>query len=905
MAELGESDDQSLPQDVEALKSLVLQLQKRERELIWIKQEAENEFGRKRAQFKELYLSREAELDVQRSRADKAEGAFSDCQHKLQEAWNECETLRTTAALLESTQKEEMERIRSHFQEELASLQHIMKEAVKEARNGAAHQYEMERHSLIAANQKLGAQIKDLQNKLGQDGRNAGVMSAMTDAVAGVVKRSSAPSSPAPGGQSSDLEEGLKKENEGLKTRLKEAQEKLSTTENRLKELEGKKEKVKESETKGEHDSEELEEKVKELSQYLESERSARTDLEMYVAVLNTQKGVLQEDAEKLRNELHNVCRLIEQEKTAHRELKKTWQMANDQFLESQTLQNKEYIRVWNILTPEQKQTIEEQRHSSAEPAVGDLIDIITPNSSITSLESSHHSLGYLPNGPPSLVHLTNDVDAHPAENDRGESTTHQEGEREGESEERGRKRAYSASDLNNLEASNVDVSRAKSADHILTTGSPTPASIADDKAIRDSPLLDLATKPKTPTKGGRIDWQTFQEEVKLSHEGEISRACVMCQNYEHQLQAVQSERQKFKNLAANLQKALDQEKKALFEEQRLRSRLEESVANAGADAQAQINDQASTLAKLEKLMSSVQQKHDAAKDEATKTIAELVASRDELTSELERLRSEYNTLQDSALQQMTQMDSDARVTEMKEQLLQIRAAAEGTEEKLKSEIAFLKDRAVAEQMNKESMEEMLQAELDSVRAELATMSERLESEQKEHAQAEAKTQKSEQFLRNIEAKSKQVIIALRGQLDEASEEKVKLEEEVNRLKNQVQSLNSQLNESETVQRDFVKLSQTLQMQLAEMQESENEVRWEHKDDARECRNCQKPLNTNKDKYHCHHCGKIFCEGCRSKTFSNSSTRRPHQVCDACYATLTNDPKALLDAKLHENATLL
>lgn len=31
---------------------------------------------------------------------------------------------------------------------------------------------------------------------------------------------------------------------------------------------------------------------VKELSQYLEAERSSRTDLEMYVAVLNTQKGL-------------------------------------------------------------------------------------------------------------------------------------------------------------------------------------------------------------------------------------------------------------------------------------------------------------------------------------------------------------------------------------------------------------------------------------------------------------------------------------------------------------------------------------------------------------------------------------------------------------------------------------
>lgn len=44
---------------------------------------------------------------------------------------------------------------------------------------------------------------------------------------------------------------------------------------------------------------------MKELNHYLEAEKSCRTDLEMYVAVLNTQKSVLQEDAEKLRKELH------------------------------------------------------------------------------------------------------------------------------------------------------------------------------------------------------------------------------------------------------------------------------------------------------------------------------------------------------------------------------------------------------------------------------------------------------------------------------------------------------------------------------------------------------------------------------------------------------------------------
>ncbi len=43
---------------------------------------------------------------------------------------------------------------------------------------------------------------------------------------------------------------------------------------------------------------------MKELNQSLETEKSSRTDLEMYVAVLNTQKHSLQEESDKLRAQL-------------------------------------------------------------------------------------------------------------------------------------------------------------------------------------------------------------------------------------------------------------------------------------------------------------------------------------------------------------------------------------------------------------------------------------------------------------------------------------------------------------------------------------------------------------------------------------------------------------------------
>ena len=45
---------------------------------------------------------------------------------------------------------------------------------------------------------------------------------------------------------------------------------------------------------------------VKELQERLNREKSSRTDLEMYVAVLNTQKNVLQEDLDKLRAQLQD-----------------------------------------------------------------------------------------------------------------------------------------------------------------------------------------------------------------------------------------------------------------------------------------------------------------------------------------------------------------------------------------------------------------------------------------------------------------------------------------------------------------------------------------------------------------------------------------------------------------------
>ena len=53
-----------------------------------------------------------------------------------------------------------------------------------------------------------------------------------------------------------------------------------------------------------------------------------------------------------------SVCAMLELEKKQHDELKMTWQMANDQFLESQRLMMMDMRRIESVLSAEQQRQI-------------------------------------------------------------------------------------------------------------------------------------------------------------------------------------------------------------------------------------------------------------------------------------------------------------------------------------------------------------------------------------------------------------------------------------------------------------------------------------------------------------------------------------------------------------------
>lgn len=76
--------------------------------------------------------------------------------------------------------------------------------------------------------------------------------------------------------------------------------------------------------------------KKSKLQKLLDKERSLRSDVEIKLDVMTTQRNVLQDDLQKAHSEVDNLRRMLEKENQSKEELKKTWEMANFQFLELQ-----------------------------------------------------------------------------------------------------------------------------------------------------------------------------------------------------------------------------------------------------------------------------------------------------------------------------------------------------------------------------------------------------------------------------------------------------------------------------------------------------------------------------------------------------------------------------------------
>ncbi|XP_059405890.1 rab GTPase-binding effector protein 1-like isoform X2 [Carassius carassius] len=813
----------------------VLQQEQDRTDFLKLKQQLEMEFNQKRAKFKELYLSKEEALKRQAAVLEKAQAELSSVQKQLEEAKAEMETIKAVATVSESTKQEAIDQVKQQWQEEVASLQAIMKDAEREVKLQFQQKLEQERAQWAQYRDGMECEMAELRRRLFEGQEEENLENEMKKAQEDAEK--------------------LRSVVMPMESEIAALKAKLSSSEDRVKELEAA--------------------KVKELNHVLEAEKSCRTDLEMYVAVLNTQKSVLQEDAEKLRKELHEVVHLLELERQQHNQLKHTWQRANDQFLESQRLLMRDMQRIETVLSSEQLRQVEEmkkrdqeedekerliQAKEASEDDGTEHTEAVEDSLLGLSIEESHLSQSIHS----SLHSLDADTPGRPDSSDpykdglRRVQSTDSLGSSGGALQPHGlcghNNKTKSASQLDESDFGplvgadcggfdSMDTSSISSLQpgHFLLTKDQEKAIKAmtpeqEETASLLSSISHSADTAYLPPSGYRLvsesEWNLLQQELKNAGR-KLGRRCDMCSNYEKQLQVIQGQeaetRDQVKKLQAMLRQANDQLERTMDE----RQELEDSVKQANEETTAKISELKQKVEESESLISALQQAFSQAKRKTQEQMAVLLQSREQVTEELNRLQRDNESLQGKhrlhmTLQQQEDFHMPTAVQDLQKLVLQYRedivsahTAAEHLEEKLKAEILFLKEQIQAEQCLKENMEDTLQMEIEGCKEEIASFSSlktELERVKSEKEQLESSLAEKSQMLESVQGLKN----SLEQQLKDAIGSKSALETQVFEEKDKAQRLQTELDVSEQVQRDFVKLSQTLQVQLERIRQADS-----------------------------------------------------------------------------------
>ncbi|XP_010119110.1 PREDICTED: rab GTPase-binding effector protein 1-like, partial [Chlamydotis macqueenii] len=157
-----------------ALLQRVAELEKVNAEFLRTKQQLEQEFNQKRAKFKELYLAKEEDLKRQNAVLQAAQDDLGQLRTQLMEAHAEMENIKAIATVSENTKQEAIDEVKRQWQEEVASLQAVMKETVRDYELQYHHRLEQERAQWNQYRENVEREIAELRRRLseGQEEEN-------------------------------------------------------------------------------------------------------------------------------------------------------------------------------------------------------------------------------------------------------------------------------------------------------------------------------------------------------------------------------------------------------------------------------------------------------------------------------------------------------------------------------------------------------------------------------------------------------------------------------------------------------------------------------------------------------------------------------------------------------------
>ncbi|XP_044758932.1 rab GTPase-binding effector protein 1 [Coccinella septempunctata] len=366
-------------------------------------------------------------------------------------------------------------------------------------------------------------------------------------------------------------------------------------------------------------------------------------------------------------------------------------------------------------------------------------------------------------------------------------------------------------------------------------------------------------------------------ETTTTTSQTERTHNCDMCQNYEAQLVGEQKKYNDLlvKNTAA--EKAVERHKEELLKEIGFRKEMEEKWNEKREELKIQVAELTKNTEHAEMDLKELRQIFDQRCHEFKMSLSKLTKDREKMCHELQTLQLENENLVGKYTMHSQELQSQVinlpdTVQELHELILKNnqeliiakigKENAEATVNKLQSNIIHLEEQMNIKQQERDILENNFSQEINLLRETV---------------------QQYEKEARNV---NQETIIELQEKIQELITSKNKLIDQNNELKSRVSSLQQELDTSETVQKDFVRLTQDLQIQLQRIRDSDAQVRWQHEEDIDTCPSCHFSFNNTRKKQHCRHCGQIFCQQCLTRQIKSGPNNRVSIVCNVCHTLL-------------------
>jgi Rab GTPase-binding effector protein 1 len=305
-----------------------------------------------------------------------------------------------------------------------------------------------------------------------------------------------------------------------------------------------------------------------------------------------------------------------------------------------------------------------------------------------------------------------------------------------------------------------------------------------------------------------------LKEAQKESPEEEVSS--VMYKDLEEQLATAQETIESEKAKTAKVEKIMERLKQDLLKESALRLDLEKTWQEKREEHKDEVQKLCDEVVKTEKQMQELQSEFTRFRDDIARELHRLTEDRDEVNENLDVLQRDNDYLCGRYLEHSDELkakdiDLPQSIEELHELVLRLsenlilaKTGQEYSETKtisFRDEASLLRDQLMKKEKDREELEQKLSGRIHSLEDKL---------KQQHHIHLKMLAEKDE--AQKIDADNKKEISDMRMQNIKLSDGVEKLEKMNLELRSKLQMMQQELATSEAVQKDFVKLSQSLQV---------------------------------------------------------------------------------------------